>query len=131
MKTSAKHIELFKNLSQFDLGNVYYDFHNDFDCIKVAFENDCLLFLFKKITEGDLILLKLENIDLVSFEFENFSEFKNLTIDNLYRGRFEMAGQLIELNDKEKSYFYVDFVEAIKIELWCENVIVESLDNVL
>lgn len=124
MKLIAKEIELFENLSQFHLGYAYYDFHNDFDCIKIALESNCLLFIFKKSIEEIFISFKFENVDLVRFEFENFHEFESLTIDNIYRARFEKDGQLIEFNNDSKSYFYVEFVEDIRIELWCESIIV-------
>lgn len=127
MVINSKEIEIFKNLSQFDLGNIYYDFHNDFDCIKISLENNFLLFLFKKNEEKEIVSFKFENIDITKFEFSNFSEFVNLTIDNLYRGRFEKDDQLIEFDKDGKAYFYLEFYEGVKMELWCENIVVKKI----
>ena len=129
MEIDHKKIELFKNLSQFDFDNVYYDFHNDFDCVKITFENNFLILFFKKIVEGYIISFKFENVLLEKFYFFNFPELKNLTIDNLYRGRFEKNDELIEFDKNGKSYFYVEFYEGPKIELWCENIMVEKVQE--
>ena len=126
MIINSKEIELFKNLSQFDLGGVYFDFHNDFVCTKISLMDNSLLFLFKEIIEGYIISFRFDNITLVGFEFDNFPEFKNLTIDNIYRGRFEKNGKLLEFNSDEKSYFYLEFVEGVNLELWCENIEVDK-----
>ncbi len=128
MKVNSKKIELFKDLSQFDLDNVYYDFHNDFDCIKIVFEGTFILLLFRKIIEGYIISFKFDNVILVSFEFENFNKIKNLTIDNIYRGRFEKDRQLIEFSSDGKSYFYLEFVEGIRMELWCDYIVIEKTE---
>jgi len=47
MKINSKNIELLRNLSQFEFGNVYYDFHNDFDCISL--ETIILFFFLRKL----------------------------------------------------------------------------------
>lgn len=128
MEINSKKIELFKNISQFDLDNIYYDFHNDFECIKITLESNFLLLLFRKIIEEYIISFKFDNTILAMFEFTDFSEFKNLTIDNIYRGRFEKNGQLIEFSSDGKSFFYLEFTESIKMELWCENIVIEKIE---
>lgn len=122
----TKNIELFKNLSQYDLENQYYDFHNDYDCIKISFENCFLTFLFKHINEGFIISMKFKNVILEKFEFTNFSELKNLTIDNLYRGRFEKNDELFEFYNDDKSYFYLEFYKGGKFEFWCDEISIDK-----
>jgi hypothetical protein len=129
MKIDSKNIELLLNLSQFEVGNVYYDFHNDFDCNRISLENNFLILLFKKIVEGYIISFRFENVEIVNLEFINFSEFKNLTIDNIYRGRFEENGQLIEFNNMEKSYFYLEFDQGSKMELWGNGIVIEKIKD--
>ena len=53
---------------------------------------------------------------------ENFLEYKNLTIDNIYRGRFEQEGQLFEFDQDKRAYFYVEFYQNFKIELLCDKI---------
>jgi len=89
MKTNAQNIELFKNLSEYDLGGEYFDFHNEFNCIKITFENNFLTLFFEKKDDRLLILMKFDNVVLEKVEFDHFSEMQDLTIDSLYRGRFE------------------------------------------
>ncbi|MEI6697290.1 MAG: hypothetical protein WCO13_14645 [Bacteroidota bacterium] len=129
MKIDSKNIELLRNLSQFEFGNVYYDFHNDFDCVRISLENNFLIFLFKKIIEGYIISFRFDDVDLVKLEFINFSEFKNLTIDNIYRGRFEKNGQLLEYNNNEKSYFYLEFDQGSKMEFWSKEIVIEKAED--
>jgi hypothetical protein len=128
MKIDSKNLELFRNLSQLELGECYYDFHNDFDCIRIGLENNFLIFLFKKIIEGYIISYRFENVDIVNFEFINFSEFNNLTIDNIYRGRFENNGKLLEFNN-ENSYFYLEFDQGSKMEFWSKGIIIEKMND--
>ena len=65
----------------------------------------------------------------MNFEFTNFSEIKNLTIDNIYRGRFEKNGRLMEFNSKECSYFYLEFEQGSKMEFWCNEIVVEKVED--
>ena len=129
MIADSKKIALFKNLSEFDLDNIYYDFHNDFDCIKIILEDNFLSLIFRKIKEEYLISFGFQNVNLIRFDFGNFSELKNLTIDNLYRGRFEKDGHLSEFSGDGKSYFYLEFYEGPKMELWCESIAVEKVEG--
>lgn len=123
---NSKSIELFKNLSQFDLEGFCYDFHNDYNCTKVTLNNNCLELQFKKIVGENLVSFIFQNVIFQKFELRDFSEFDFLTIDNLYRGRYEEDGRLIEFNKEGKAYFYVDFYVGLKIELWCENILLKK-----
>ena len=125
----AKEIELFKNLSQIELDNLFYDFHNDFDCIQVLFESNMLILLFKNIMKGDFVSFKFDNATIESFDSLNFEELKNLTVDNIYRGRFQKNDQLFEFDINGKSYFYIEFYEGPCIELKCMNIIIAEADD--
>lgn len=125
----AKEIELFKNLTQIELDNLFYDFHNDFDCIQVLFESNMLILLFKNIMKGDFVSFKFDNATIESFDSLNFEELKNLTVDNIYRGRFQKNDQLFEFDINGKSYFYIEFYEGPSIELKCMNIIIAEADE--
>lgn len=120
----SKEIELLKNLSQYEFeGDQYYDFHNDYDCTCIFFKNDGELELkFKSIVEENTVYLKFYNVRIVLFKFFNYSKVQNLTIDNLYRGRIESDGRLIEFIEDEIGYYYLEFEEGQKIEFWSSGV---------
>ncbi|HEV7781428.1 MAG TPA: hypothetical protein VGO58_09185 [Chitinophagaceae bacterium] len=126
---NSREIELFKNLSQFEMSKAYYDFHNDFNCIKIIFENTSLILVFRNIPDNHFVLFKFEKVILESFEFFNFEELKNLTIDTIYRGRFQKGNELLEFDIDGKAYFYIEFYEGPKIELWCEKIIIEESEK--
>jgi hypothetical protein len=52
----------------------------------------------------------------------DFNAAKDLTLDNLYRGRFEKNGTLIEFDPGGRSYFYLEFYEEDEIEFWSDEL---------
>lgn len=122
----ARNIELFKNLAQYNLGNEYYDFHNDFDCIKISLEEKYLTLVFKSITEDFIVTIKFKDVLLLTLNFEFMSKIEPLTIDSLYRGRLEINGELFEFTNNGNSFFYIEFYEGQKIEFFCSSVEVKK-----
>lgn len=59
------------------------------------------------------------------FEFDFTETMKTLTIDNLYRGKFEIDGALTEF-ENNRGYFYLEFYEGQKIEFWSESLSIEK-----
>ena len=122
----ANKIELFKNLSQNEYGDKWIDFHNDFDCVKVIFKIDGFLILwFKGISDDEIISFKFSNVLIEQMEFFNLSKVENLTIDNLYRGKIEKDGELLEFSKDGKGYFYMEFDEGQKLEFWSSGLDIE------
>ena len=119
-------IEFFKNLIQFDYNDVYYDFHNDFICKKVLYCNGILLILFKSLDDEDSLSLKFTEVKIINLDFFNVKDVENLTLDNLYRGRYELNGDLIELSDRGEAYFYLEFYDGQKLEFWAKSLDVEK-----
>lgn len=124
MKIRSDKIELFQNLSQFDFDNDSFDFHNDFDCLKVKFQSDILVLIFQNIVSKFLISVSFQKTTLTFFEFDFTELTKTLTIDNLYRGKYEIDGSLIEFQNN-RGYFYLEFYEGQKIEFWSESISIE------
>lgn len=131
MKISAKDIELFKNLSEFDSGEKYYDFHNDYKCIRISQEDEELTFLFKKTDEAVVVSFKFQEVKVTKFVFDYTTKLESLTIDNCYRGRFELGKDLLEFSSEGKSYFYVEFYEGHKLEFFSEYVIIENVPLII
>jgi len=117
----AKECELFYNLVDLNYEEKYYDFHNDYNCIKILFENDTLILRFEHIKKKNIIELCFERSKIVKVHFDFSQTMNQLTIDNIYRGKFEQKNQLCEFSDN-KSYFYITFCEDISIELFTEKI---------
>src|SRR5688500_17918871 len=108
---AARSLEFFKNLAQHDYNNRYYDFHNDYNCEKISYSEGILLIILKKMVDGVLLSLKFTNVKIATISFSNVKEVEGLTIDTLYRGRAELNGELIEVSEDGRAYFYLEFYE--------------------
>lgn len=123
---AATSIEFFKNLAQYEYDNQNYDFHNDYSCEKLSYSNGILLILFKSLVGGVLLSLKFTDVKITTLDFFNVKEVENLTLDNLYRGRVELNGNLIEISEEGNGYFYMEFYEGQKLGFWAKNVDVKQ-----
>lgn len=118
-------IELFENLSQLEDGGRFFDFHNDYDCVKIQLlTSGILILLFQKINGGDLVNLRFVDTVICQAEFFNTDKVNNLTIDNLYRGRVKKGDDLVEL-DGGRGYFYLEFDEGQTLEFWSVGLEIE------
>lgn len=122
---SATTIEFFKNLAQYDFDGRYYDFHSDYGCDNLSYSNEVLSISFKSLMGGFSLSLKFTEVEIVTLNFANVKEFNSLTLDNLYRGRLEHDGELIEISGGGKGYFYLEFYEGQNLEFWANGVYVE------
>ena len=69
--------------------------------------------------------LKFTDVNITTIDFFNLKEVEGLTIDTLYRGRAELDGELIEVSEDGKGYFYLEFYEGQKLEFWAKYISVE------
>ncbi|MTI23640.1 hypothetical protein [Fulvivirga kasyanovii] len=122
----SRNIELFKDLSQNDYDNQHYDFHNDFDCTRILFEDETLILFFKKINEDLMLKLCFNKVDIVKTLFFNAEDVAVLTIDTLYRGRAVVNGELLDLSKDGKGYFYLEFYEGQMMEFWADSIILSK-----
>jgi len=122
IKIESEKIEFFENLAQSEFGSVYYDFHNDYLCNKISQNNECLEILLDHIEKETPVTLKFFEVEIVQTNFNFMEEHKDLTIDILYKGRFEVNGQLFECSSSSKSYFYLEFYEGQSIEFFCSSI---------
>lgn len=111
-KIRTKNIDFFEDLTQY--GN--YDFHNDYVCKEINYL-DSELILSMKDANDTIVCINFEEV-LVVKAYINVSE--DLVIDNLYRGRFETNGYLIDIFNDEYSYFYLEFYNGTKLEFWAK-----------
>ncbi|MDO5615795.1 MAG: hypothetical protein Q4G16_06370 [Cruoricaptor ignavus] len=124
---SAISIEFIKNLAQYDYNNNYYDFHNDYSCEKIFYSDSILLIFFKNLIDGFLLSLKFTEVEITTIDFFNVNEIEGLTLDNLYRGRTQLNGDLIEVSEDGKGYFYLEFYEGQKLEFWAKDISVDQV----
>lgn len=118
-------IELFQNLSQYEFGGNFYDFHHDYDCCKILFKNrEELTLVFKHLKDSRLVFLKFKDVELHKFDFFSTANVDALKIDNLYRGRFKVKEHLEELTQDDKGYFYLEFYEGQKMQFWSSGITV-------
>ena len=118
-KINSKNIKLFKDLSQIEMNNITYDLHNNFYCTQITYNNAELTLYFKEIETNVILYIKFYNVKIKKINFV-IDKIKCLTIDSLYRGRFEHNNKLLEFNSEDKSFFYIDFYEGFSIELWSD-----------
>lgn len=123
---TATSIEFFKNLAQYYYDNRYYDFHNNYSCEKLSYSDEILLILFKSLIGGIFLSLKFTDVKIITLDFFNVKDVENLTLDNLYRGKFELNRELIEVSEDGKGYFYLEFYEGQKLEFWANGVSIEQ-----
>lgn len=109
---------------QVDIGQ-YIDLHNDYDCYSISYADIskelCLRFEFCEDEERkvDLVFKEVE-ISKMSFNLGDLEDVK--TIDNLYRGRYEVEGVLREFTDDGKSYYYIEFCSGLSFELFAKKI---------
>lgn len=118
----ATSVEFFKNLAQCDYDNIYYDFHNNYNCEKLSYSNGIFLILFKSLIGGNLLSLKFTDVEMIALDFVNVRDIGDLTVDNLYRGRYELNGSLIDASENGKACFYLQFYEGHKFEFWASGI---------
>ncbi len=81
--TAGKTIEFLKDLSEIELEHQVYDFHNDYECQKIRFNNGTLILMFKKRDGEFLLVLKFCGVEIAKVVFFNVSTIENLTIDTI------------------------------------------------
>ena len=111
--------ELFKNIAQLDCAGNYYDFHNEFVCTKLMFEQESLTLTLKHSVTDLNVSLIFSDVTIAKVELlykEAISQ--SLTLDNLYRGRYQIDDSLYEYDSKKRSYYYLEFYEGYKMEFF-------------
>ena len=120
--------ELFKSFCEIESHGFYIDLHNEFKCDSINFQNQKreLILSFKlaynvanKIRRVDIVF---EDAIIESFIFkDNQESAEEWTIDNIYRGRFEIGKEtLSEISDDGRYCYYIDFYPSYSFELFAK-----------
>ena len=124
MKT--KDVKLFDNLSLLECDEGSFDLHNDFNCLSLSLKENCMFLNFERISNKMFLTLKFTKVKLVQVHFNFHTENNSLTVDNLYRGRFESNGSLSEFSNLGQSYFYLEFYEGQSIDFFCDELLIDT-----
>lgn len=120
---------LFQDLTyvEFSNGELGFDLHNDYNCITIDFnsKDNSIKFFFesnkKDIIDNHLFLFfknaKIENFNLF---FERTTDTS--TINNFYRGKFERESIVLEYMETGERFFYIEFEEGDKFEIFAKEV---------
>lgn len=121
---NAEQISLFKNLSDWDLNpDMYWDLHNDFDCLGIELSTGRIGLRFRSVSDrGFFLTMEFLDVDIACLRLAFDTPIAALTLDNLYRGRFEINDHLIEYDEQGRGYFYLEFYEGPTFELWATSV---------
>jgi len=126
------HSELFKDLSFIQGLDKAYDLHDNFNCSNISFSNQELTFkiFFEPIEpipalqNGVCIVFNAAKI--VKFDLSLSRTSDSATINNFYRGRFEKAGVAREYSEDGEVYFYIEFEEGDRFELFASSAFLEE-----
>ncbi|MCO5242029.1 MAG: hypothetical protein M9904_18470 [Chitinophagaceae bacterium] len=118
---------LFQDLTYIQFDNAGFDLHNDYHCVEIAYnsKDDSIQFTFNPTKKGIIDMqvylffqnAKIENLNLV---FERTAD--TTTINNFYRGKFERENTLLEYLETGERFFYIEFEEGDKFEIFARRV---------
>ena len=126
LNIQLKDCPLFESISILEVENEVIDLHNDYEFNNLVLDNNCkkIILSFLNISNIKIsVILTFEKIEIKSLNIKQFVIHDKITLDNLYRGKTENEGMLIEVNNDNLSYMYLDFLEDIQIEFWSSNLI--------
>lgn len=128
MRITISESQLFKNLVEIQSDDTYIDLHNDYQCTQFEYrKNDNIIvvtFLNEDATKKKKqVELVFSDVEVVIMSLALQRRLENaITIDNFYRGRFEKNGTLYEHSSNGKAYYYLEFDEGHKVELFADNI---------
>ncbi|MBC9931325.1 hypothetical protein [Chitinophaga qingshengii] len=123
MKKDVTHTILFDTLLSGEIGDMYYDLHNDFECIRISYS-----LLEKKLelrftNDDDRIIVTFYDARLGVCSFHPTQP--RSTLDLFHRGRFEMNNNLHEMTSRGEYYYCLSFMETDKLEVFARQVVME------
>lgn len=125
--------ELFKDLMCFQIQNKVIDLHNDYECesIKYRHEEKKLIFMFnRQAFSNSKITLVFEGVSIQKCDLYLSRTADSGTLNVFYRGRFEVDGNLYEKSKSNQEYYYIEFENGDKFELFSTKVYFSIAEDV-
>ncbi len=121
MKIDLSKYPLFENLTILNIEDKYIDIHNDYDFVNFEYcstKKEIRLSFSMIINPLETFCFYFNGVTISSINIHQFDSVNNFIVDIVYRGKFEIDGSLHEKSKKNEYYFYIDFLDDIKLEFW-------------
>jgi hypothetical protein len=118
-------IELFKSLVSLELDKTVIDLHNDYDCTSLQYkaEERLLEFCFEVVDgNSSTVIVRFEGATVSKFNLLRKATKDACTLNNFYRGRFEVNGKLLEYSPLGERYYYIEFEDGDVFEVLAQEV---------
>jgi len=121
MMIALSDVELFKSLMELKMAGEYIDLHNDYECHNIIydFEKGYLRLLFKG---NKSLILEFSDVVIAKLNLQPQETSDRGTLNNFYRGRFEINGTLYETSEEGRKYFYLEIEAGGGLELYASDV---------
>ncbi|MFT3701671.1 MAG: hypothetical protein QM802_04850 [Agriterribacter sp.] len=115
-------VQIFKDLTYIETEEAGFDIHNDYSCIQTSFDatDNTLKFSFQSSKDSILkyrLELIFQNIKIEKFDLLWERNEDSGTLNNFYRGKFEIQNSLVEFLDTGERFFYIEFEMGDKFEI--------------
>jgi hypothetical protein len=119
--------ELFKDLVCFKMHEHDIDLHNDFRCIQLLYLNTKkkLTLIFeniKRVKIAKKICIIFDDVIIEKMDVQFIGVASESSMELFYRGRFQVDDKLFDTNETNQSYFYLEFVDGLSLELFARFV---------
>ncbi len=116
-------IELFKSLSRVEFDNAIIDLHNDYVCTSMQYSADKGIFDLFFRAERSNVVLQFKGAVVTKFGLVLKRTEDSCILNNFYRGRFEVNGELLEYSPLGERYYYMEFEEGDVFEILAQEVL--------
>ena len=123
----CKKLNIIEDFSEMTFGGSHYDFHNNYVCKKICIDDDTEILTLSFHAEQKIINLIFLEAVVVKTNFTILDFTNELTLDTLYRGRFEETGRLQDLSKTGCSYFYAEFYDGEALEFFAKYLILQDI----
>ena len=115
-------VELFESLVGIESENNFIDLHNDYDCTSIQYSVETKLFELSFHAENSKIVLQFKDAIITKFNLVPNRTEDSSTLNNFYRGRFIVNGELFEYSLSGEGYYYIEFEEGDMFEVLAREV---------
>lgn len=123
MKKDVTHTVLFDTLLSGEIGDMYYDLHNDFKCIRITYSLMAKKLELRFTNDDDRIVITFVDARLGSCSINPTQPGSILTL--FYRSHFEMNNNHHEMTSKGEYYYQLEFLEEAKLEVFARQVVMD------